>query len=404
MNPFAVASTSLTAAEPVQGYLRSQGLPLAVWVGPHVHHHIAATLRSQLAQIGSIVDVPPAEDAPVPTGPAVLVLAAEDLTSPDRDALLRLAHLARPGRPIVCGGWREREVLLDAINTWHAIRLLPDAAPEAALVDAIGKAYEAMQVEAGLTRGAVELREECGRLSAALAELQATQERLLHGERLTAIGRMTGILLARVQHHLHSMDDLAAAMGPVDDPQLQNIAIHAVEGSRSIGSLLQDMLAVVEHRGSEVTTRPEHLDALVEQAAALFRRDHLAHNYDLQLSCRSAAVVEADRYRIYHVILNLLRNAAQASPIGSQIELSTSIDHDTAIIEVEDHGCGMSEETLQRIFHPFYTTKGQGGTGLGLRMSKAAIERQGGTIDCKSQIGTGTCFRIRLPLAQTSSR
>jgi signal transduction histidine kinase len=52
-----------------------------------------------------------------------------------------------------------------------------------------------------------------------------------------------------------------------------------------------------------------------------------------------------------------------------------------------------------RIFSPFFTTKGQGGMGLGLRMSRAAVERQGGSLECTSQLGRGSRFRIRLPSA-----
>jgi len=99
------------------------------------------------------------------------------------------------------------------------------------------------------------------------------------------------------------------------------------------------------------------------------------------------------------VLLNLMRNAAQATRDGDAIIVRTLRDDDICFVEVEDFGTGMSEEVRTRIFSPFFTTKGQAGMGLGLRMSRAAVERQGGSLECTSQLGRGSRFRIRLPSA-----
>ncbi len=93
-----------------------------------------------------------------------------------------------------------------------------------------------------------------------------------------------------------------------------------------------------------------------------------------------------------------MRNAAQSVAHEGTIRIRTARRGDRAVTAVADTGCGMSEEVLSQLFTPFFTTKGNEGMGLGLRMSKAAIERQGGRLDCRSTPGKGTCFSIRIPL------
>ena len=111
--------------------------------------------------------------------------------------------------------------------------------------------------------------------------------------------------------------------------------------------------------------------------------------------------VECIASQLNQVILNLLVNAAQAIETDGIITLRTGVEGDRAWIEVEDTGVGMEPEQLRRLFEPFYTTKSAGqGTGLGLPLSSAIIERHHGDITVTSESGTGSVFRVRLPLQQ----
>jgi signal transduction histidine kinase len=73
-----------------------------------------------------------------------------------------------------------------------------------------------------------------------------------------------------------------------------------------------------------------------------------------------------------------------------------------AVITVADNGCGMAPETAARIWEPFFSTKGEEGTGLGLDVAKSIIEAHGGTIECVSAPQQGATFTIRLPLYQAA--
>ena len=98
---------------------------------------------------------------------------------------------------------------------------------------------------------------------------------------------------------------------------------------------------------------------------------------------------------------NLIFNAVDAMPKGGAITLSTRLeknsDHDQVVIEIRDTGVGMNEETLKRCLEPFYTTKGERGTGLGLAMVYGIVKRMRGQIEIDSEENRGSTVRILLP-------
>jgi signal transduction histidine kinase len=90
-------------------------------------------------------------------------------------------------------------------------------------------------------------------------------------------------------------------------------------------------------------------------------------------------------------------------PKGGWLTIVTREDKDGAVVEVGDTGFGIPPEQLSRIYDPFFTTKDIGkGTGLGLSITYGIVQEHGGTITCDSQIGQGTRFSIRLPLAEAA--
>ena len=99
--------------------------------------------------------------------------------------------------------------------------------------------------------------------------------------------------------------------------------------------------------------------------------------------------------------MNLLINAGQAITERGTIVLATGAEEGEAWINISDSGCGIPEESLQRIFDPFYTTKPIGrGTGLGLAICYRIIAKHHGRIEVSSRVGAGTTFRVVLPVVQ----
>jgi len=98
------------------------------------------------------------------------------------------------------------------------------------------------------------------------------------------------------------------------------------------------------------------------------------------------------------VITNLIFNAVDAMPAGGVITLRTQVVGELVQIEVADTGAGMTEEVRARCLEPFFSTKGEHGTGLGLAMSFGIIRRHEGTMEIETEIGRGTTFRLLLPI------
>lgn len=104
-----------------------------------------------------------------------------------------------------------------------------------------------------------------------------------------------------------------------------------------------------------------------------------------------------DKMKLEEVFLNLLKNAREAVTDEGNIRLTASRNHDTLTIQCVDTGCGISDEIIDYIFEPFKTYK-EGGTGLGLSLSKKIIESHGGSISVESKVDEGSTFTIKLPI------
>jgi signal transduction histidine kinase len=109
--------------------------------------------------------------------------------------------------------------------------------------------------------------------------------------------------------------------------------------------------------------------------------------------------VYVDPGQIGLVLGNLVINAYQAMPEGGSLIISARAEEDEVALSVADIGCGISQEYMAKLFEPLFTTKARG-IGLGLAISKNLVEVNGGSIEVESEVGRGSIFTIRLPLAR----
>src|SRR6185503_6039365 len=100
------------------------------------------------------------------------------------------------------------------------------------------------------------------------------------------------------------------------------------------------------------------------------------------------------------VFVNLIVNAVDAMPHGGSLTVDCACEGQRVCLRFRDTGTGMEDEVRQKVFEPFYTTKGMQGTGLGLAVSYGIIERHEGLITVESKVGHGTSFVIDLPVAE----
>jgi signal transduction histidine kinase len=120
---------------------------------------------------------------------------------------------------------------------------------------------------------------------------------------------------------------------------------------------------------------------------------------------RSLPRIQASSDQLKQVLLNLFLNAVEAMPAGGTLTITTryggegDVPSDAIRIEVRDTGIGMDADTQARIFEPFFSTKTERGTGLGLWVSHGIVQGHGGTMRVRSRPGQGTTFMISLPIA-----
>jgi ligand-binding sensor domain-containing protein/signal transduction histidine kinase len=252
-------------------------------------------------------------------------------------------------------------------------------------------------------------------LKARVQELQATRERLIHAEKMAAVGT----LAAGVGHELNNplayvISNLnfvasevreATANSPERErwEEVTQALDEAREGTDRMRAIIQDLRAFSRMQ-PQLRQRVElHavLDLVLTIASAELRRSaQVLKHYG------TPPVVLGDETRLAQVFLNLLMNAAQAIPEGhaerNEIRVITRTDErGYAVVEVSDTGKGISPEVLPRIFEPFFTTREVGvGTGLGLSICHSYIQGMNGELRVRSELGQGTSFEVVLPPAE----
>jgi two-component system NtrC family sensor kinase len=142
------------------------------------------------------------------------------------------------------------------------------------------------------------------------------------------------------------------------------------------------------------------LNEVVRRAVSVVMTQLSLNQVDLSLDLAAELpVVQADGNQIQQVAVNLLLNAGDAiGDGGGTIRVITQTGAGGSVeLLVKDNGRGIPPEDLPRIFEPFYTTKGNHGTGLGLAVSWGIVEAHGGALEVRSDAGQGTCFTLRIP-------
>ena len=171
-----------------------------------------------------------------------------------------------------------------------------------------------------------------------------------------------------------------------------------------LSRIVTDLLRLVQDDTTEaaLTLAPVQLDKIVEKV--VIRLKPLADNKKLKLLCSAEPVtVDADALRIEQVIVNLVENAIKYTDKGSVSVLLTT-EQGEAVFSVKDTGLGIPEESIPHLFERFYRvdkarSRGTGGTGLGLSIVEKTVTLHGGTIDVTSEMGNGSTFTVRLPIA-----
>lgn len=235
-----------------------------------------------------------------------------------------------------------------------------------------------------------------------IAELQAE---LVHVARLSTMGQMASAIAHELNQPLTAVSNYAGALGrmlsggSVDAERAHDIVNRIRAQTGRAGEVIRRLRDHVAKRTA--TRNPENLNAVIKEAVelGLVGTRHYEVQTDLRLD-PAVGTVPIDRIQIGQVLINLVRNAAEAMQGRTRRELSvaTRLNGAMAEILVSDTGPGIAPEVAERLFQPFVTTKASG-LGLGLSICREIVETHGGQIAVAANAAGGATFTVALPLS-----
>ncbi|MDA8240233.1 MAG: ATP-binding protein [Nitrospiraceae bacterium] len=230
-------------------------------------------------------------------------------------------------------------------------------------------------------------------------QLAQREKELIQSKKLAAIGTLASGVAHELNNPLNNIfttsQRLLKKAGDECPPFVQKSLSDIYSETMRVKKIVGDLLEFA--RGREPHMRPLELRRLIQGA---YR--HLGNSVDIEKIRFSMelhpqeVVIDGDQEQLEQVFINLFTNAVQAMSGEGELKVNVDETAEEVRIRVSDTGKGMSAETLEKIFEPFYTTKDKG-TGLGLAIVFNIVQKHNGKIEAESESGKGAIFRITLP-------
>jgi len=252
-----------------------------------------------------------------------------------------------------------------------------------------------------------------------ITDLKASERRLIQARsQAETANRAKSEFLANMSHELRTplnaiigFSEIIAheLFGPLGNEKYRDYMKDIHQSSLHLLSIINDVLDMskIEAGKLELSREPLNIRSLIGEVIRMMRE--LAESRGIKLAptlVDGDLEIWADERAMKQIFLNLLSNAIKFSRDGGEVCIRVLADRpDLAVVEFEDHGIGMNEEELERALQPFgqakpSTTRNNGGTGLGLPITKGLIEAHGGKLAIESRVGQGTIARIAVPTEQ----
>ena len=318
--------------------------------------------------------------------------------------LEKLLELKPDVAGIVLTAHADMPTLLSAINRARAFRFLRKPFESDELLRAVAQASESVYQRRALSQLLQLLSRRSRDLTSALDALKGAQEQMLHLERLGTTGRLAAGLahdLRNIVMPFHMLESELRYSGL--SPDLMETVHAGLGGFMNIVSTLETLRGFA--RGGRLDVKEESLDpgAVIRDAVAIARLD--LEYRQRQVTTRvpeGLPPIRGDRQKLTQVLVNLVRNAVQATAANQAVLIEASVQGGDVLLSVEDEGPGVPPALRDQLFAPFVTGKGEQGMGMGLYMARLIVERHAGSILCSDRQGGGGRFEVRLPLARES--
>jgi len=229
------------------------------------------------------------------------------------------------------------------------------------------------------------------------------EQQLFHADRLATVGQLAAGIAHEINGPLNNILGYAQLSAKQED--LPEQVYHDLDNIIRFSLHAREVVKKVMLFSRQVPPKHNEIDLNEVIKESLYFIEPLCRNNDIDVECRleeNLPRIIGDFSQLRQVVVNLMVNSAQAiSDKGGKIIVGTSSQiNDPVVVSIKDTGTGMSAETLEQCFMPFFTTKDvDQGTGLGLAVVHGIIKSHNGTITAESIIGEGSCFRISFPLS-----
>jgi signal transduction histidine kinase len=228
-------------------------------------------------------------------------------------------------------------------------------------------------------------------------EVRSAQE-LAHAHDLAVLGTSASKVTHEVGNLLNNVGMSAIALRQESlSPRGEEALAKMEKEAARVKTFIQNFLQFA--KPPELQLKPIALDLVIQEAMAVHAPRAEKQNITLTFEWPDDAPhIPADIRMLYQAFNNLIKNGIEAMEAAGVLAIAGAVNQTALTLTVRDSGPGISPEHLDRIFAPFFTTKGKNGTGLGMAIVKSIITAHRGTITCQSEPGQGTCFQICLPL------
>jgi signal transduction histidine kinase len=242
-------------------------------------------------------------------------------------------------------------------------------------------------------------------LNSMVSQLVNRRNQLVQAQKLSSIGTLASGIAHQLNNPLNNISTSCQILmeqetrrDEFETRMLTNIDQETLRARDIVKGLLEFS------REREYSPVPVSLAGVVRSSVRLVS-SQVPSNIPITTDTPESIIIHADPHKMQEAFINLVINAVQAiEPKSGSIRISAAVDETDAMIAVSDTGMGMSPETLERVFDPFFSTKEVGaGTGLGLYIVYGIVEKHCGSIHVESAPGKGTTFFIKLPLAKESA-
>jgi signal transduction histidine kinase len=236
-------------------------------------------------------------------------------------------------------------------------------------------------------------------LKEAYQHLKETQEQLIQSEKLAVVGKLTAGIAHEVRNQLTILGYAEVIkMAVPDNKQIAQYVQNILDARNRILSIVEEIRQFAKNQTQSYTKDLFFLTDIVDASLNIMSYDKETKKRTIVKKFQASPMLKLNKDKIIQVLINLVRNAVQATTDAGEITVLVTQNQEQAILQIADNGCGIPSEHLNKIWQPFFTTKGEDGTGLGLEICKRIIEGHHGRISCESEVGVGTTFTVELPL------